>query len=289
MSIHARYSEPVSANSLGHDSEMSPVLADQSSVSAPSSALRNLRLGDIRTCIRFVLACACLLVFSGILYAIVENWASIESGIAKFWTIIALSLPLSGFVYFALDFARMFRVSEDSGAASICSVEVCINNETVLTVRSWWPTRMSAADVERHGVRVAMSSARRWISDNSQPGGKITKIKFTEEAASEICRTFLCDACECHQDSHGQCSVCLEDLEAGHACLRMKKCGHAFHEDCLSTWVAQSGRLACLLCRADHFDLVPQATITKHLVKEEPVVSVLTVAIEEGQLQPAAQ
>lgn len=264
-------------------------MSPSSRISSSNSRFGSIKLGHYRKCVRLVLACACLIVFSGILYAAVENWSLIGSGIAKFWTIVALCLPLFGFVYFALEFLRVSRSPEDSNAASICSVEVCINNETVLTVRSWWPTRMSQGDVERHGVRVAMSSARRWIADNSQPGGKMTKIRFTPEAASDICKEFLCDVCECHQECHGQCSVCLEDLEAGHGCLRMKKCGHAFHEDCLSTWVAQSGRLACLLCRADHFDLVPQATITKHLVKEEPAVSVLTVAVERGTLHQPAQ
>lgn len=156
---------------------------------------------------------------------------------------------------------------------------------------------MSNFDVERHGVRVAISSARRWLNENSQPGGKVSRVKFSETVATEICREYLCEEAfsHCCGDSHHheddslQCSVCLDDIEAGHSCLRMKKCGHAFHQDCLSSWISQSSKLSCLLCRSDHCDLVPQSLIAENVVKEEPSVFVLTVAIELGSLAGASQ
>lgn len=231
-----------------------------------------------------LLASGSFTVFVGLLYTFFTFSDLITSGIARFWYIIGLLIPLVSCVYYSRLFLSEKAQSEDPNTALVCSVEVCINNETVLTVRSWWSVNMSSEEVERHGVRVAMTSARRWISDNSQPGGKITRVKFTEEVASELCTAYLCEhASSCDHD-HGPCSVCLDDLELGQSCVRMKKCGHAFHKECLATWISQSSRLTCLLCRADHCDLVPQAVLTQHIVKEEPSISVLTVNIERGML-----
>jgi len=229
-------------------------------------------------------ASGCILASGGLLYTFVEHSDMFTSSITYFWWIVGLMIPLTFACHFLLMFIRRRRRVEDSNAALICSVEVCINNETVLTVRSWWSTNMASADVERHGVRVAMSSARRWISENSNPGGKVSNIKFSAEAAADICDRFICNHSECSHDEVGQCSVCLDDLESGHVCMRTKKCNHEFHKECLVNWISQSGRLSCPLCRADHFDLVPQAVLTQYVVKEEPPVNVLTVNIEQGTL-----
>jgi hypothetical protein len=231
-------------------------------------------------------ATACLCLFSWILYRIVVSTATLNSASSFIWCAVGLSIPLVGTIKFFLLFIdRLRRDVDDSNDASVCSVEVCINNETVLTVRSWWPTRMTHNEVERHGVRVAMSSARRWLNENSQPGGKVSRVKFSEEVATDICRDYICERTEgCTHSSEHQCSVCLEDIEPEHGCLRMKKCGHIFHLDCLSNWVAQSSKLSCLLCREDHCDLVPQSIIAENVIKEEPSISVLTVAIEHGSL-----
>jgi len=231
-----------------------------------------------------ITACICMAVSAGLLYTFVEHSDSFTSGITYFWWIVGLLIPLTFAGHYVLMFIRGRRPIEDPSAALICSVEVCINNETVLTVRSWWSTNMASADVERHGVRVAMSSARRWISENSSPGGKVSNIKFSREAAADICDRYICNQSECKHGEFTQCSVCLDDLESNHTCMRAKKCNHEFHKECLVNWISQSGRLSCPLCRADHFDLVPQAVLTQHVVKEEPPVSVLTVNIEPGTL-----
>jgi len=223
-------------------------------------------------------------VFAGLLYTFVEHIHLLSGGITYFWCVIGLLIPLTFGAHYAMEFVRNRQAAQDPNAALICSVEVCINNETVLTVKSWWSSNMSPADAERHGVRVAMSSARRWVAENSNPGGKVSRIKFSHDAAAEICERYVCQTCNHDSDEVAQCSVCLEDLEAGHSSLRMNKCGHVIHKDCLVHWVAQSGRLSCLLCRSDHFDMVPQSVLTQHIIKEEPVVTVLTVNIERGIL-----
>jgi len=235
-----------------------------------------------------VAAIVFLYVVSSILYVMISGKADLSSATSGLVWVALLAVSLYGSVHFFLSFAHNLRkdVSEDSNSASICLVEVSINNETVLTVRSWWPIRMSSPDVERHGVRVAMSSARRWLVDNAQ--GRVKKVRFTECVAREICQDYLCDTtmsnAHCSHNEKSQCSVCLDDIETGVSGVSMKKCGHVFHQDCLSAWIAQSSRLACVICRADHSDLLPQFIIKEHTVKEDPVISVLTVAIEQGSL-----
>ena len=223
-------------------------------------------------------------LFTVICISAYKSRTSPISGIAHFWLFIAMSLTLFGGVRLIWQFIdqvrRGYLFTVDSNAAIICTVEVCIANETVLTVRSWWPMHMSRRDVEKHGVRVAMSSANRWISENSNPGGKITRVRFTEQTAVELCNNYTCSSIE-----HGcgnQCSVCLEDVEAG--CVEMKKCGHIFHSECLSSWFAQSSKLVCPMCRTDHHSLVPQSIYMQHVIKENPTVSVLSVSLEEGTL-----
>lgn len=233
-------------------------------------------------------AFACVYFVSSILYVIVSGRVDIGSALTGFLWAVLLAFSLYGGVHFFLLFIQNLRCSgsEDSNTAAICLVEVCINNETVLTVRSWWPIRMTNPEVEKHGVRVAMSSARRWLAENAQ--AKVKKVKFNECVARKICNDYLCEVT--HPQKHfvpdevSQCSVCLDDLETGCNGVSMKKCGHVFHEDCLSAWIAQSSRLACVICREDHSDLLPLSLINEHTVKEEPTISVLTVAIEQGSL-----
>lgn len=43
-----------------------------------------------------------------------------------------------------------------------------------------------------------------------------------------------------------RCSICLGDYEAGES-LRQPKCGHAFHKDCLDTWLTT--KAVCPICQ----------------------------------------
>lgn len=45
----------------------------------------------------------------------------------------------------------------------------------------------------------------------------------------------------------GECSVCLENFEAGNSKLRMMPCSHYFHEQCIFDWLRVSH--VCPLCR----------------------------------------
>jgi len=224
------------------------------------------------------------IVFGGLLYTFIANSELIYASVTYFWWVIGLIIPLTSAIHNLSVFFRGFGYVENDNTALICSVEVCISNETVLTVRSWWSTKMSHCDVERHGVRVAMTSARRWIAENSNPGGKVARIKFTNDAAAHICENYICQVTGSSYECGNQCSVCLDDLEKGELCYRTRKCNHEFHRDCLVNWIAQSGKLSCPLCRADHVDLVPQSILNQYISREEPVVSVLTVGIERGAL-----
>jgi len=97
-------------------------------------------------------------VFAGLLYTFIEHIHLLSGGITYFWCVIGLLIPLTFGAHYAMEFVRNRQAAQDPNAALICSVEVCINNETVLTVKSWWSSNMSPADAERHGVRVAMSA-----------------------------------------------------------------------------------------------------------------------------------
>uniref|UniRef100_A0ACD5XPI8 Uncharacterized protein n=1 Tax=Avena sativa TaxID=4498 RepID=A0ACD5XPI8_AVESA len=58
----------------------------------------------------------------------------------------------------------------------------------------------------------------------------------------------IADLQETAVGEEGQCSVCLEDLQAhGATKLRIMPCSHSFHEDCIFTWLRVSH--ACPLCR----------------------------------------
>lgn len=250
------------------------------------ASIRQRFVSDRKSAAPLVICCISAITFSIMLWGIINYSSQITNTFTYICCCAALSIPVLVGVRHLFKYVSMMRkriIFEDSNEAMICAVEVCINNETVLTVRSWWPLRMTNADVEKHGVRVAMSSAQRWLGENSLPGGKISRVRFDPEIASGLCSEYLCHAsgAACGDEHH--CSVCLDDLEAGSS-VSMKKCGHSFHVDCLSLWFSQSSRLVCPMCRSDHYALVPPTVISKHTVKEEPSVSVLSVSIDQGTL-----
>lgn len=207
----------------------------------------------------------------------VRNKSHISGAIFYFWACVGVSLLLV-LGYNLLSMFISNRPRKSSEESKICAVEVCIDNETVLTVRSWWPADMSRSEAERNGTRVAMSSARRWISDNAHHGGKTSRIRFTHDTAITLSEQYLTRPCHTHHDH--QCSVCLDHVSTPG--MQLLGCGHIFHSECLASWFAQSGKLTCPMCRTDHHQFVPQSVLMQHVVKEEPTVSVLTITVETG-------
>jgi hypothetical protein len=51
--------------------------------------------------------------------------------------------------------------------------------------------------------------------------------------------------------SHEDCAICLEPFANDNG-VTVSRCKHAFHQDCLSTWIEQSS--SCPLCRQQIFD-----------------------------------
>lgn len=142
---------------------------------------------------------------------------------------------------------------------------------------------MNRTDIERNGVRVAMSSAQRWISDNSHHGGKTSRIRFDLDSATLLSRQYLTRPC-CAGSDH-QCSVCLDSVscpEHASTGVELRGCGHVFHEDCLASWFAQSSKLTCPMCRSDHHHLVPPAILAQYVDDQKPSVHVLSIAVEDG-------
>ncbi|CAI0396315.1 unnamed protein product [Linum tenue] len=48
-------------------------------------------------------------------------------------------------------------------------------------------------------------------------------------------------------DEQAECSICLEEFEAGVDVRRLGSCGHLFHLICIDQWL--EGQATCPLCR----------------------------------------
>ena len=64
-----------------------------------------------------------------------------------------------------------------------------------------------------------------------------------------------------YNDSLDVCSVCLTDFERGDALVRLSRCTHVYHKDCIMAWIATTRvgavrSLSCPCCAEpmDHFD-----------------------------------
>jgi len=50
-------------------------------------------------------------------------------------------------------------------------------------------------------------------------------------------------------DSARNCAICLDALEAGQDVVKVPKCQHRYHLQCLATWLGMPQRHFCPLCR----------------------------------------
>ncbi|KAL3833025.1 hypothetical protein ACJIZ3_007762 [Penstemon smallii] len=49
-----------------------------------------------------------------------------------------------------------------------------------------------------------------------------------------------------HEEGDGECPICLSQFEQGDQ-IRMLPCSHAFHAECIDTWIVTNP--TCSLCR----------------------------------------
>jgi len=166
-----------------------------------------------------------------------------------------------------------FKKSSQESLVAVVDVE--IDAETTVTVRSWWPSHLSVDSVRSNGTRVALQNAQQWVTNNRpamQP-----QFKLTEPIATNIISKFLVSAARpTKRGSLVQCAVCLEEISrCGHTEFSPLPCGHVFHPACLSDWFVRSCRLQCPLCRADHSALVPESEIPN----EKPTIRVQVTAV----------
>ncbi|KAL1557707.1 RING-H2 finger protein ATL39-like [Salvia divinorum] len=57
------------------------------------------------------------------------------------------------------------------------------------------------------------------------------------------------EAEEAEEEGDDDCAVCLRKIEAWHNVRELSKCEHAFHVECLDSWIDRGGD-TCPLCRA---------------------------------------
>lgn len=85
-----------------------------------------------------------------------------------------------------------------------------------------------------------------------------------------------------------KCSICLMDYEEGDTVIwaTRKACTHAFHDDCILTWLSK-GKKRCPYCR--HF-FVPGLSVdlAKGIVHDDVEEGILEDMIESGEVSDAA-
>jgi Ring finger domain len=170
----------------------------------------------------------------------------------------------------------VFSFKIQANNSLICVAEVCIDQETNLTIRSWWPSHLPIQDVETYGRSVALQNANRWIFENR--GLPETSLYLDIETAKTICNDHI--SVPCNSETSEPCSVCFENLN--NDCCSLKYCRHNFHVNCLSEWFNNSSKLFCPLCRTDHSELVPSECLPQEKPKNR--VEVIQLQILRGRL-----
>jgi len=286
--------DPSSSSSIDNDSERQ-ALSAQNGVSAVRKHAGGLRYIPllVKNVLPLIGAFICATSFGLCLWAAAEGRVPAILGNSYLALVSCLVVFFMGAVMCMASFLSQVTDAvcvdrEDSNAAMICSAEVSIDSETTLTVRSWWPRHMSMEDVKRHGKRIAMSSAQRWVADNRQ--NKCQRIRFSTDAALSLCREHVtiplqpAGSLSVGGSAAAVCAVCLEDLSSSCDGVKMRQCGHSFHDCCLSAWFVKSSRLRCPMCRSDHNECIPEADLQPHMVKDEPSINIVSMSVEEGIL-----
>jgi len=173
----------------------------------------------------------------------------------------------------------------------LCSVEVEVDAETQLTVRSWWPSSLEISEVRANGMRVAMENAERWFATNRS--FYVPEICFDETLLEQAIPEHLCSCnnhhatCQTSNEDENQCAVCFDDMNSDSCTLRL--CGHRVHLDCLLAWFKSSRRLTCPMCRCDHSSLLPSEVLLQKQQSSSsnsPPLRVVHIRIQRAVLPP---
>lgn len=86
-----------------------------------------------------------------------------------------------------------------------------------------------------------------------QPSASLVPLPVSPSAASMNLQvvefgTFL-ERLNREKDDYNFCSICLSGIEKSHEVRELGNCTHAFHRECLDSWVGE-GHWTCPLCRA---------------------------------------
>lgn len=227
----------------------------------------------------------CLLsVSAGYLYTLYNQTVDREDLIA--FGVVAITIACSSSMIYAL-----YKWYRDGAAIKngsiLCIVEVEVDNETVVTVRSWWSAKLTMEVVRTNGERVALQNAQQWVNNNRDASE--VEIDLTEETVSKLLDNYLtgeprrrsmCSNTDC-------CAVCLDsldsldsiDTDAPSKLITLSGCNHTFHSKCLAFWFCKSSRMNCPVCRQDHLEKVPTDQIpTKP--RRQAMLNVISLNVE---------
>lgn len=206
----------------------------------------------------------CLLcVSAGYLYALYTPNVEREYLIAS--VVVAITIVCS-FCIIAPLYKSYKKTGRMKNGSILCIVEVEVDNETIVTVRSWWSDKLTKEVVRTNGERVALQNAQQWV-DNHRDASEV-EIDLTEETVGNLLDNYLTgeprrQSMCCHTDC---CAVCLDtlnstesiDTDAPSKLITLSGCNHTFHSKCLAFWFCKSSKMNCPVCREDHLGKVPR-------------------------------
>ncbi|EER05292.1 hypothetical protein Pmar_PMAR027932 [Perkinsus marinus ATCC 50983] len=237
-----------------------------------------------------------------------------SSSIASYWSlfssyvrrVISAACPLSCRPGGGIE---LTRASAGGRPAHVCVVEVAMDVDVILTVRSWWPNDLSIEEVREHGLNQAHASARQWWRENNREfAGQGLNLQdtsyFRVPADSDVVKRDLLplvvyfneggesdesDDVWSTPSSRAPDSECAICLDSGSDC-HLRACHHGFHHECLTKWFCKSRKLCCPLCRSSLDSLIPENVRSKvaDTVEEEVIEpEVITLRVEEGVIDSA--
>jgi hypothetical protein len=84
-----------------------------------------------------------------------------------------------------------------------------------------------------------------------------------------------------HSPSHSTCAICLDDFEPQKTQIRILPCRHAFHPDCIDSFLLQSSCL-CPLCKQSVLPKGYVPTITNYMIRRERLIRRMRAQRSDG-------